>query len=107
LELPPDRQPKLWLVSELPVSAENLPEAFIRDIQKANKLLVAEEHVAHGGVGEMLSNALLLKGIAPRQYRHLCAQGYPSGFYGSQKFHRIESGIDVGKYLSVLEGMSR
>lgn len=106
-KLPTERRPKLWLLSELPMTVETLPEALIQDIRSTGRLLVAEEHIAHGGAGEMLARLLMLKGWAPPVYRHFCAQGYPSGLYGSQAYHRVESGIDAAKFLSTLEEMSR
>jgi transketolase len=102
-----EQQPKLWILSELPVIETELPEAFLQDLKVADRLLVAEEHVAHGGVGEMLSRVLLLQGMAPKRFGNLCAQGYPSGLHGSQNFHRCESGMDAKQFLSTLEEIFR
>jgi transketolase len=64
--------------------------------------VVVEEHVAHGGVGEQLARALMLGGHAPPRFTHHCARGYPSGRYGSQRYHRRESGLDAASILAGL-----
>jgi transketolase len=99
-ELKVERQPTLWLLSELPVDA--LPEAFLADLSRTERLLVVEEHVAHGGVGQMLASALLRRGVALRRFDTRCAIGYPSGRYGSQKFHRKECGLDPDSIVRFL-----
>ena len=87
--------PAVWVVSELPVAASTLPPALVDQIGRSGRLCVVEEHVAQGGVGPMLATWVLTAGIALRGFRHLHAQGYPSGLYGSQVFHRRESGLDA------------
>jgi transketolase len=87
--------PALWIVSELPFAAAPPPEALAVQIKAAGRLCVIEEHVGHGGLGAMLSAWILESGIGMRGFRHLHAQGYPSGRYGSQDFHRRESGLDA------------
>jgi transketolase len=102
-ELSPADQPSLWILSELPVTAQTIPIEFKADLKRSNHLIVAEEHVAHGGVGEMLSRILLLAGKAPQKFSHHCAQGYISGYYGSQGFHRKESGLTAEAILKELK----
>jgi transketolase len=85
-------RPDVWLVSELPF--DPVPEAFLADVQRSQNLLVIEEHVAQGGVGQMLAHHLLSAGMAPRRFASRAALGYISGRYGSQKFHRRECGLD-------------
>ena len=94
------KRPNIWVVSELPI--ETLPDEFLQDVRRGNHLIVVEEHVAHGGVGEMLSRALLLYGKAPERFSHRCAQGYPSERYGSQNFHRRECGLDAASIIADL-----
>jgi transketolase len=91
-ELPEPRRPDLWVLSELPV--DSAPQEFLDDLQRSDSLWVVEEHVAHGGAGQMLAHRLLTAGRAPRSFRHRAARGYPSGRYGSQQFHRQESVLD-------------
>jgi len=99
-DLPRERRPSLWLVSELPYG--ELPEAFLADVAATPHLVVVEEHVATGGVGERLARDLLLRGVAPRRFTHRHALGYPSGRYGSQAFHRRECGLDPAAILAAL-----
>jgi len=98
--LPGGVRPSLWLVSELPIDV--IPDDFLADVEKSSRLLVVEEHVANGGVGEQLARRLLLLGAAPGQFVHRCAVGYPSGRYGSQRFHRQECGIDATSILTAM-----
>jgi transketolase len=100
LQLPPADRPTLWLVSELPVDV--MPDDFLADARRSTHLIVVEEHVANGGVGEQLARQLLLAGAAPRRFSHRCATGYPSGRYGSQHFHRRECGLDAASILAAI-----
>ncbi len=102
-QLPEATRPRTWVVTELPIEPGTIPEPFLRDVRDSGHLVVVEEHVAHGGVAEMLGRALLLAGAGPRRLSHLCATGYRSGLYGSQKFHRAESGLTIADVLKVLE----
>ena len=96
----PDR-PTLWLLSELPPG--EFPEAFLADLGRSGRLLVVEEHVDHGGLASMVARSLLPIGRGPRKFASRSALGYVSGRYGSQKFHRAESGLDpdsVARFLT-------
>jgi transketolase len=94
-----ERCPSIWVLSELPIA--ELPQQFVDDVKGSDHLLVVEEHVQQGGVGGMVAQRLLTESIAPRRFSHLAARGYPSGLYGSQKFHRKESGLDPSSVLAV------
>ncbi|HWE39676.1 MAG TPA: hypothetical protein VG406_24215 [Isosphaeraceae bacterium] len=94
------RRPALWLVSELPF--DDFPEAFLADLARSGKLLVVEEHVAQGGVGQRVAAALLTRGLAPGRFVARGAKGYVSGRYGSQTFHRRESGLDPAAVVEFL-----
>jgi transketolase len=96
-DLEPSLRPELWVVSELPLEACPPPEAFASRLETAPAVWVVEEHVAQGGVGRMLSAWILEHGYRPKSFRHWHAMGYPSGTYGSQEFHRAESGISFAK----------
>jgi transketolase len=89
-----DCRPALWVAAELPFEHAPLPAELVDRIGSSRRLCVIEEHVAHGGLGAMLAQHVLETGIAPAVYRHLCARGYPSGRYGSQAYHRRDSGLD-------------
>ncbi len=91
---PKSNRPSLWILSELPI-LNNLPD----EISGAKKLCVLEEHVAHGSAGQVIATKLLENNIAPKSFLHLHAKGYVSGLYGSQNFHRQESGLNIKNIL--------
>ncbi len=95
----PQHRPDFWVVSELPIAAEELPDMLLARIAERGSLHVWEEHVAQGGVGQMLAHALLARNVAPGRFRHFHAKGYPSGRYGSQNFHRVENGLDAASVV--------
>lgn len=95
--LAPRDRPAIWSIAELPF--DRLPLEFASDLRRTGKLIVVEEHVAHGGLGQLLAAHLLSRGLAPREFTHLSALGYQSGLYGSQKFHRKENGLDAESIL--------
>jgi transketolase len=94
------RRPSLWVVTELPVTPASIPPEFLEDLKRSRALVVAEEHVAHGGVGQALAHALALMGKLPKSFAHRHALGYVSGRYGSQQFHRKECGLDPAGVLA-------
>ncbi|MGO9462961.1 MAG: transketolase family protein [Isosphaeraceae bacterium] len=99
-ELRGPRRPTLWVLSELP--CDPIPKGFQADLARSGRLLVVEEHVSQGGVAQNLAFALLSAGQLPARFAARSAQGYPSGRYGSQKFHRGECGLDPGSIVNFL-----
>lgn len=99
LDSPQNRCPNLWLLSALPLLSE-LPDALLSDVRRTEHVKIYEEHVKHGGVGAMIAYALLSAGVSPRKFEHRFAKGYPSGRYGSQSFHRHESGLALNDFIS-------
>lgn len=97
--------PELWLISELPLLAGMIPVAFVEALQKKRRLCVVEEHVAQGGLGQIMAHFVVKQGLTIDCYRHLHAVGYSSGTYGSQLFHRRENGIDPESVLQTIDGM--
>jgi transketolase len=95
-----ERRPALWLLSELPL--DRIPDAFLADLARSHRLLVVEEHVAQGGVGQMIAATLMMGGQAPEHFAMCSAKGYVSGQYGSQKFHRRECGLDPASIVQFL-----
>ncbi|UHC19708.1 transketolase [Methylobacterium currus] len=85
--------PEVWAVSELPLGMSPPPRAFVEALA-GRTLCVVEEHVAQGGLGQSLAAWCLEGGIPISGFRPVTAAGYPSGTYGSQGFHRRESGLD-------------
>lgn len=96
-KIPQKNRPNLWILSELPIN--NFPQELIADIQN-NKLCIFEEHVANGSAGQMIATKLLSDDIKIKSFLHLHAKGYPSQKYGSQNFHRQESGLVTENILS-------
>jgi transketolase len=86
------RRPAIWLVSEMPIA--DIPAAFVDDLERSRKLVVVEEHVAAGGVGQAVAARLLGDGHAPKRMVHLHASAEVAHGYGSQKYHRKLCGID-------------
>ncbi len=97
---PTSARPSIWLLGELPLIAD-LPENLVAEISN-KKLCVVEEHVAQGGIGGLIAAKILEKNIVVKSFAHLHARGYVSGFYGSQKFHREESGLTKDSILNCL-----
>lgn len=102
-QLPVASRPAVWCLSSLPFSG--LPDQLWQQIRSVEKLVIAEEHTAHGSVGSRLS--MLLAGEVSQGLRieYVCAAGYPSGRYGSQSYHRAESGLDAASILARFEDL--
>ena len=101
MERPEETRPNLWCLSQLPVA--DLPEELWRDISQTPRLVIAEEHVATGSAGSAIALKLARMGGVTSQFRHVTALGYPSGLYGSQKFHRAECGLAPASLLAAFD----
>jgi len=82
---------EIWSVGTLPL--DEMPADLVTSIEQKQRVLVIEEHVRAGGLAEALSYQLLGRGLCPRVFVSLHAQGYPSGRYGSQRWHQEESAL--------------
>jgi transketolase len=78
----------------------NLENEVLELVRNAPNILVAEEHISTGGLGQQLSVQLLERGIFPRSFKSLKAEGYPNGKYGSQSYHQKLSGLDPASIIS-------
>jgi len=96
-------RPDVWVLTELPIAPNDIPVGFIDSLRRSRHLFVVEEHVAQGGVGQMIARCLMMIGEAPSGFTHRCALGYVSGLYGSQKFHRKECGLDPDGIMAALK----
>ena len=65
-------------------------------IEEKQRLVIIEEHYRACGLAEALSYLLLKQGVCPRDFISLHATGYPSGRYGSQRWHQEESELAGG-----------
>ena len=83
--------PSVWALSRFPFG--ELPPSLLAEIAAAKKVLVVEEHLAAGGAGEALAGVLLRSLRTAVRFEHLFARGYPSGRYGSQRWHLEESSL--------------
>ena len=99
--LPESQRPTLWVLSELPIVATEIPAAFLADLEQNGHLIVVEEHVAQGSAGASLAHALLCAQTTPRRFTHRFARGYPTGHTGSQLYHRQECGLDPPSILKL------
>jgi transketolase len=102
-DTPEYMRPNLWCLSELPI--RDLPDDLVDELER-HGLCVAEEHVEQGSVGSILAREFLRLGIRPKAFVHKHALGYPSGTYGSQKFHRQECGLNAASILSAAMNVS-
>jgi transketolase len=82
---------EIWSVGTLPL--ERLPEELLESVRAKRRVVTIEEHYRAGGLGEALGHLLLSSVAAPLSFSSLHAMGYPSGRYGSQRFHQDESGL--------------
>jgi transketolase len=82
---------EVFVVSEMPLTHATFD--LLLSVRKTGKLLVVEEHVQRGGLGENLSWLLLQNG-STCVFDHVFASGYREGRCGSQHYHQKVSGID-------------
>ncbi len=93
----------LFVVSEMPLAG--LPPILLESVKRTGKVLVVEEHVGRGGLGENLS-LLLLKNSAGCKLAHSKAAGYPNDLYGSQAYHQKMSGLDPESICETIKELS-
>lgn len=103
--MPVENRPNLWVVTELPIEHNPLPDELLTQIEHSSSLCVAEEHVRHGGFGSDLLLYFAEKNIAVRNFRHLYARAHHYERYGSQNFLRKQSALDVESMLATLKGL--
>ena len=103
LDLPQARRPCLWAVAELPMAANPVPAELLEQVRSADRLAVAEEHVAQGGFASQLLLHLAAQGVAVRRFTHLHAKAHHYERYGSQGWLRRQSGLDPASMLAALD----
>jgi len=96
---------EIWSVGTLPL--EPVPDELALAIVKMRRVISIEEHYRACGLGEALSHLFLKSGVIPESLDSLCAAGYPSGRYGSQRFHQEESGLAGPALVSRLNQLLR
>ena len=65
-----------------------------------------EENSTECGINELIAKLILEEKINEVNYNYLATNGYPSGLYGSQKWHQTENGLNgeplKNKILTIL-----
>jgi transketolase len=92
---------EIWSVGMFPI--EDIPSQLAASIQEKRRVIVIEEHYRSSGLAEALSYLFLKSGVVPESLTCLHAAGYPSGRYGSQRWHQEESGLRGQSLASRLE----
>jgi transketolase len=80
----------VWCITELPLK---LPDNLFFSLQRSKRIIVIEEHTSRGGLNTYLLSYLIKLNIHLKNYIHLYARGYPSGYYGSHRFHLNENDL--------------
>jgi transketolase len=106
-ELAPELQDllEIWSVGAFPLEA--LPAELVASIAEKRRVISIEEHYRACGLGEALSYSLLTSKAVPESFVSLFAAGYPSGRYGSQRWHLEESGLAGPPLASRLKDLLR
>ncbi len=92
---------EIWNVGLLPL--DEMPADLLTSIQEKRRVVAVEEHYRAGGLAEALSLQLLERGAGPLSFTSLHATGYPSGRYGSQRWHQQESALAGPRLRARLE----
>jgi transketolase len=93
LRLDPSIVEKLdvWVVSVFPLTS--LPEKLLSRASTLRSIITIEEHYGQCGMHEALASKLLQTLTVPVRFSTLYASGYPSGKYGSQRWHQEENNL--------------
>ena len=96
---------EIWSVGMLPI--DDIPAELAASIGEKRSVVTIEEHYGACGLGEALGHLLLTRAVFPKIFTGLHAAGYPSGLYGSQRWHQEESGLAGPALFSRLEKIVR
>jgi len=83
-----------------------LPEftnELLNSIAESKKVIVVEEHVQRGGLGELFLMKMVESNIEFSSFRSLHAMGYPTKLYGNQKYYQEISGIDAASIAKAID----
>jgi transketolase len=106
-ELPTEQKPNLWVLSELPVLASEIPGELKKQLAADGRLIVIEEHVEQGGAGSQILSTLGDLDCLPKKYRGLNAGRGHIGKYGSQVFLREQCGLGPASIKKTISEMVR
>jgi transketolase len=99
-DMPLRSRPNLWVVCELPLSLNPMPEKLLEQINLKVGLCVAEEHVVRGSFGSELAIYLIENRVMVGGFTHMCAKQHIYSTYGSQSFLRSQSLLDVESLMN-------
>lgn len=92
---------EVWSVGTFPLA--ELPAELVDSIREKRRVITIEEHYQACGLGEALSHQFFMAGVIPRSMTSLHANGYPSGRYGSQRWHQEENALAGRALIARLE----
>lgn len=93
---------EVWDIGILP--AMDMPQELIDSVREKRIVITMEEHYGQCGMNECIARLLLEVLDCPITFRPLYARGYPSGRYGSQRWHLEENGLAGEPLVSLLKG---
>jgi transketolase len=96
---------EIWCVGRLPLDA--IPDELAASIREKRRIVTLEEHYGACGLGEALGHLLLTHAVFPQSFTSLHAAGYPTGHYGSQRWHQRQSGLAGEALFSSLQRLVR
>ena len=80
-------------------------EALTRAATETGGILTVEEHVVRGGLGGLVAEELLEKGIVPRQFARLGVRGGYCSIVGSQQYLRGKYSLDAEGIEAIARSM--
>lgn len=96
------QRPDVWVVSEFPLSAHPIPAAVWQRIGSGAGVVVVEEHVAHGGLAQMIAYESALRGVALPRFHAMTAPSLSLGVYGSHAYLRAHSQLTSATLMHYL-----
>ena len=106
-QLNKNARPSLWVLSELPLIKNEIPEEILRQISQRKQLIIIEEHVARGSFASEFALHLLAYGVQLKFFKQMCATRHIFDSYGSQNFLRDRSGLGISSLMNILESLRR
>ncbi|MBU0489352.1 MAG: transketolase [Bacteroidetes bacterium] len=94
----------IFTLQSLPVG--EIPEIAMYSMLNSRNLMVVEEHVKHGGIGESLIAAIVPDVGTSFFIHHAHAAGYPDNLYGSRDYHLKQSGLDRESLAEALTNLT-
>lgn len=91
---------EIWSVGIFPIDA--LPVELVSSVGEKRIVITLEEHYGQCGLNETIAQLLLSTLRCPIVYKSSYAKGYPSGKYGSQRWHQEENGLAGNGLIALL-----